>query len=104
MGRWLGWVVVDRRSQICSYCLLVLLQPDINVIFGMKFTSGKIILWLQITMATLALDLVVVSFIKIFFVWLLPRIFLGVFIVVFLVAFVAMSAGCEAIAAHDGCS
>merc|ERR1712037_788504 len=65
----------------------------INTVFALKFDNAKSIEWLKISAATLT----VMSFIKIAMVWLLPRNFLGLAIIVMTVGFFVMAGACEAI-------
>ena len=73
------------------------LFEDINTVFSLKFDNAKSMEWLKISAVTLTLSLTVMSFVKIVMVWLLPRNFLGLAIIVMTVGFFVVAGACETI-------
>ena len=70
--------------------------------FGVKFDQFDQAEWIEITMTTLMLDLVALSFLKVMFVWLVPQVLLGVFILLTVLSFLAISAWCGTLIAEIG--
>ena len=62
--------------------------------FGVKFDHEKQIEWFKITFIALGLDLVLMSFIKVMFVWLVPRSVFGLVLLGILGAFLFVSSYC----------
>ena len=69
--------------------------------FVLKFDQATSIEWIRISAITLTLSLTVMSFVKIFMVWLLPQTFLGLAIIVMSVGFFVMAGACETIITHS---
>jgi len=74
----------------------------INVLFGVKFDRNDQAAWIELTFITLALDLILISFLKVLFVWLVPQNLLGVMVLVVICTFVAFSATCGSMLATTG--
>ena len=72
-------------------------HADINTFFALKFDQADSIEWIRISAITLTLSLTVMSFVKIFMVWLLPETLLGLAILVMTVGFFVAAGACEAV-------
>ena len=73
------------------------IYADINTFFALKFDQADSIEWIRISAITLTLSLTVMSFVKIFMVWLLPETLLGLAILVMTVGFFVTVGACETI-------
>ena len=73
------------------------INTDINTFFALKFGPADSIHWIRISMVTLTLSLTVMSFVKIFMVWILPENLLGLAIIVLTVGFFVAAGACETI-------
>ena len=76
-------------------------HADINTFFALKFDQADSIEWIRISAITLTLSLTVMSFVKIFMVWLLPQTFLGLAIIVMSVGFFVVAGACETIVVNS---
>ena len=63
--------------------------------FAIKFDRKDTIDWLRISAMTLALSLTLMSFVKIFLVWVLPQTYLGLAMIILAVGFIVVVSGCE---------
>ena len=72
-------------------------HADINTFFALYFDEAESIEWIKICVITLIVSLTVMSFVKIFMVWLLPENLLGLAILVMTVGFFVATGACEAV-------
>ena len=70
---------------------------DVNTIFSLKFDSAENYDWIRICVVTLVLSQAVMSFLKIFMVWVLPKTYLGLAIILFSAGFFIVVGTCEAV-------
>ena len=70
---------------------------DVNTIFSLKFDSAENYDWIRICVVTLVLSQAVMSFLKIFMVWVLPKTYLGPVIILFSAGFIIATVTCEAV-------
>jgi len=69
----------------------------INLVYGIKFDLAEQTAWIRVTFITLALDILIVSLLKIMVVWVVPPTAFGVVLVISLVLFIVISAFCSSI-------
>ena len=73
------------------------IHADVNTIYTLYFDEAKSIAWMRISVSTLILSLTLMSFVKIFMVWLLPENLLGPAIMVMTVGFFVSAGACETV-------
>ena len=73
---------------------------DVNTVFALKFDDATIAEWLQISGITFALSVGVMSFVKILMVWIVPKTFLGLAIILMWFGFVIVAGACQEIVSN----
>ena len=88
---------IAKNHIVVSYFCENQTYKDVNTIFSLKFDSAKSYEWMRICVITLVLSQAVMSFLKIFMVWVLPQTYLGLAIILFSAGFIIATVTCEAV-------